>query len=398
MSGAINYISCGLLWVALLFRLPDIRRHWSEPSLRAIIAVLGFASMCFLLGAPPTVALINSVSGIPNLAAPLTYAAITAYSAASLVLIACWRGGASVRRTARNWIYSYAGVLTGIAVLFAVGNPAEERRTDFDTFYATTPWVAEMVVLYLLAHLTAATVSAVWSLRWARETEVRRRPWLRASLLTIGTGTALSTGYSISKLAAIAARWSGRDWVTVGTSVSSLCAGLGALVTVTGFLLPMAGHHLSAWADFVRLAPLDALLDPVLEDRALRVERPRSPLLWGTWRRSTILNGLHEIEVFFDRALYEQVHDAELKRLREAAGAHGPEDGAQGRAVASAWAVTISAAARRSAQRSAGAFGESAPLPLPRDPKALVQIADAVRRTERRARCVAAGPARAGSL
>ncbi|TQJ92251.1 MAB_1171c family putative transporter [Streptomyces sp. SLBN-31] len=398
MSGAINYISCGLLWVALLFRLPDLRRHWSEPSLRAIIAVLGFASMCFLLGAPPTVALINSVSGIPNLAAPLTYAAITAYSAASLVLIACWRGGPSVRRTARNWIYSYAGVLTGIAVLFAVGNPAEERRTDFDTYYATTPWVAEMVVLYLLAHLTAATVSAVWSLRWARETEVRRRPWLRAGLLTIGTGTALSTGYSISKLAAIAARWSGRDWVTVGTSVSSLCAGLGALLTVAGFLLPMAGHHLSSWADFVRLAPLDALLDPVLEDRALRLERPRSPLLWGTWRRSTILNGLHEIEVFFDKALYEQVHDAELKRLRETAGAHGPEDGAQGRAVASAWAVTISAAARRSAQRSSGAFGESAPLPLPQDPKALVRIADAVRRSERRERSVAAGPARAGSL
>ncbi|WP_427164527.1 MAB_1171c family putative transporter [Streptomyces sp. C1-1] len=398
MSGAINYISCGLLWIALLFRLPDLRRHWSEPSLRAIIAVLGFASMCFLLGAPPTVALINSLSGIPNLAAPLTYAAITAYSAASLVLIACWRGGPSVRRTARNWICSYAGVLIGIAVLFAVGDPAEERRTDFDTYYATTPWVAEMVVLYLLAHLTAATVSAVWSLRWARETEVRRRPWLRASLLTIGTGTALSTGYSISKLAAIAARWSGQDWVTVGTSVSSLCAGLGALLTVAGFLLPVAGHHLSAWADFVRLAPLDALLDPVLEDRALRVERPRSPLLWGTWRRSTILNGLHEIEVFFDKALYEKVHDAELKKLRETAGGNGPEDSAQGRAVASAWAVTISAATRRSAQRPAGAFGESAPLPLPRDPKALVQIADAVKRSERRGRSVAAGPARAGTL
>ncbi|MCL6671847.1 MAB_1171c family putative transporter [Streptomyces panaciradicis] len=400
MSGAINYLSCGLLWIALLFRLPDLRRHWSEPSLRAIIAVLGFASMCFLLGAPPTVALINSVTGTPNLAAPLTYAAITAYSASSLVLIACWRGGPSIRRTARNWICSYAGVLIGIAVLFAVGNPAEERRTDFDIYYATTPWVAEMVVLYLLAHLTAATVSAVWSLRWAREPEVRRRPWLRASLLTIGTGTALSTGYSISKLAAIAARWSGQDWVTVGTSVSSLCAGLGALLTVAGFLLPMAGHHLSAWADFVRLAPLDALLDPVLEDRALRVERPRSPLLWGTWRRSTILNGLHEIEVFFDKALYEQVHDAELKRLRETGGAGGPdpEDGAHGRAVASAWAVTITAAARRSAQPSAGPFGDTAPLPLPRDPKALVQIADAVKRSERRARCLAAGPARAGSL
>lgn len=219
MSGAINYVSCGLLWVALLLRLPDLIRRWVDPSLRAIVGVLGFASLCFLFGAPPTVALINRVTGVPNLAAPLTYGAITAYSAALLILIACWRGGPSMRRTTRNWIYGYAAVLVGIAVLFALGNAADERRTDFDTYYAMTPWVAEMVVLYLLAHLTAVTVSALWALRWARERELRQRPWLRASLLTIGVGTVISAGYSSSKLIAVVARWSGRHWAVLGTSI-----------------------------------------------------------------------------------------------------------------------------------------------------------------------------------
>ena len=398
MSGAINYISCGLLWTALLFRLPDLKRHWSEPSLRAIIGVLGFASLCFLFGAPPTVALINRVTGVPNLAAPLTYAAITAYSAASLVLIACWRGGPTMRRTTQNWIYGYTAVLVGIAVLFAVGNPADERRTDFDTFYATTPWVAEMVVLYLIAHLTATTVSAIWSLRWARETEVRQRPWLRASLVTIGAGTALSAGYSISKLAAVVARWSGRDWSSLGTSVSPLCAGLGALLTVTGVLLPMAGHHLSAWADFVRLAPLDAVLDPVLKDRALRVARPRSPFLWGTWRRSTILNGLREIEMLFDQGLYDRVHDAELKRLQRMDDRSRHVGAAHERAASAAWAATIASAARLGTRPSAEPFGPSVPPSLPRDPRMLVLIADAVKRSEREARSIATDPARAGSL
>jgi len=397
MSGAINYISFGLLTVALLFRLPDLRRHSSDPSLRAIIAVLGFASLCFLFGAPPTVTVINRVTGIPNLAAPLTYGAITAYSASSLVLIACWRGGPSIRRTSRNWIYGYAGVLLCIAVLFAVGNHAVVRRTDFDTYYAKTPWVAEMVVLYLLAHLTAATVSAVWSLRWARETEVRQRPWLRASLMTIATGTLLTAGYSISKLTAIGACWSGQDWPAVGTSVSSLCAGLGALLTVTGFLLPMAGHHLSGWADFVRLASLDALLDPVLKDHALRVERPHSPFLWSTWRRSTILNGLHEIEMFLDKELYDQVYTAELRRLQGTGELRDRKD-AEPEAVATAWAVTIAKAARRCARRSADPFSEPAPLPLPRDPEALVRIAEAVKHAQRKDRSVATDPARAGSL
>ncbi|MFF7977290.1 MAB_1171c family putative transporter [Streptomyces sp. NPDC007905] len=382
MSGSINYISCGLLWIGLLVKLPDLMRHWSEPSLRAINGVLAFASLCFLFGAPSSVGVINRVSGVPNLAAPLTYASITAYSAALLILIVCWRGGPSVRRTTRSWMYGYAAILGGIAALFALGNAPEERRTDFDTYYATTPWIAEMVVLYLVAHLTAVTVSAVWSLRWGFEAEVRKRPWLRASLLTIGAGTVISAGYSLSKLVAVVARWAGHDWAALGTSISPLCAGLGALLTVVGVLLPMAGHHLSAWRDFFRLAPLDAVLDPVLNDRALRVERPRSPFLWGIWRQSTILNGLYAIETLFDKRLYDEAYDAELQRTGDGE-----------RATSAAWAATIAAAAKRSTQPVLEPVGASARLSHPRDPQALVLIADAVKRSEREVRATVPGPA-----
>lgn len=400
MNGAINYVSCGLLWTALLFRLPDLTRRRPDPSLRAIVGVLAFASLCFLFGAPPTVALINRVTGVPNAAAPLTYAAITAYSAALLVLIACWRGGPSARRTTRNWICSYAAVLVGIGVLFALGHATEERRTDFDTYYATAPWVAEMVVLYLLAHLTATVVSALWALRWAREPDVRQRPWLRASLLTIGAGTVLSAGYSSSKLLAVAARWSGRDWPALGTSVPPVCAGLGALLTVAGVLLPVAVHHLSAWGDFVRLAPLEAVLDPVLRERSLRLERPRSPLLWATWRRSTVLNGLREIEALLDHGLYDAVYDAELARLRAGGRLLDGAPAAQDLASAAAWAATITAAARRrrSGQPAAAPVGAAAPVPLPRDPEVLVLVADAVKRAAGTVCSPAPGPATAGSV
>ncbi|MFF0777616.1 hypothetical protein [Streptomyces sp. NPDC003720] len=388
MSGAINYISCGLLWVGLLAKLPDLIRHRGELSQRAINGVLAFASLCFLFGAPPSVGVINRVSGVPNLAAPLTYVSITAYSASLLILIACWRGGPTVRRTTRRWMWGYAAVLAGVAALFALGTTPRERRTDFDTYYATTPWIAEMVVLYLLAHLTAVTVSALWSLRWGFEAEVRERPWLRASLLTIGTGTVITAGYSVSKLIAVAARWSGRDWPVLATSVPAVCAGLGALLTVAGVLLPMTGYHLSAWRDFFRLASLDAALDPVLRDRALRVERPRSPFLWGTWRRSTILNGLHALETLFDTRLFDEVHEAELTRT-----------GDRERAVSVAWAATIAAAAQRSTQPVLEHVGAPSRLSHPRDSEALVLIADALKRSARLTRATAqvaggAGPGR----
>jgi hypothetical protein len=387
MSGSINYISCGLLWIGLLVKLPDLVRHWRDPSLRAINGALAFASLCFLFGAPASVRVINRVSGVPNLAAPLTYASITAYSAALLLLIACWRGGPGLRRTARRWITGYAAVLMGIAVLFVLGDAGEERRSDFDTYYATAPWISAMVVLYLVAHLTAVSVSAVWSLRWAFEAEVCERPWLRASLLTIGAGTVVSSGYSLSKLAAVLARWTGRDWVTLGTSLPPVCAGLGAVLTVVGVLLPMAGHHLSCWRDFFRLAPLDAVLDPVLTDRALRVERPRSPFLWGTWRWSTIHNGLLAIETLYDETLYDEAHDAELERT-----------GDWRRASSTAWAATIAAAVQRSTQPFLEAAGAPARLSHPRDGESLVLIADAVKRSGQQARATDPGRAEARSV
>ncbi|BFO21227.1 hypothetical protein SHKM778_76150 [Streptomyces sp. KM77-8] len=93
MSGLLNYASCGALWLGLLVRAPDLLRHRRDPYLRSLCAVLGLAGLCFFLGAPPTVGAVNDVSGVPNLAAPVTYAAITGYCAASQVLVVHWRGG-----------------------------------------------------------------------------------------------------------------------------------------------------------------------------------------------------------------------------------------------------------------------------------------------------------------
>ncbi|MFC7510803.1 hypothetical protein ACFQV4_07240 [Streptomyces thermocarboxydus] len=214
-GGLLNYVSCGVLWLGLLIKAPDLLRHRRDPYLRAICAVLGLAGLCFFLGAPPTVGAVNRIGGVPNLAAPLTYAAITGYCAASQVLVVHWRGGpgAAHRPPLDRRVRRRRG---GVAATFALGEAPVERRTDLDTYYATTPYIAQMIVLYLLAHLTAATVTAVSSLRWAR----RVRGGLRAGLLLLGAGAACGAGYSSTKLVAVAARWTGRDWTTLVTTVS----------------------------------------------------------------------------------------------------------------------------------------------------------------------------------
>ncbi|GGY13611.1 MAB_1171c family putative transporter [Streptomyces djakartensis] len=375
MSGLIAYASCAVLWLGLVVKAPDLFRHPHDPYLRAICGVLGLAGLCFFLGSPPTIGAVNRLSGIPNLAAPLTYAAIIAYSAASQILVALWRGGPGARRTARRWVLAYSGVVLGIVGLFALGEAPVERRTDLDTYYASTPYLREMIVLYLTGHLTAIAVTAVSALRWAREV----RGWLRAGLVTLGVGAVCAAGFSVVKLVAVTARWSGRDWSLLGSEVAMSVAGAGALLTATGVLIPLAGPGLvewrRAWRTYVRLAPLERELDDVLVRRALRLPRPRwsSPVTRLVWRRTSIHNALSHLDAYADRELYDETLAAALRATGDAE-----------RAAATAWAAVIAAAARGAASLPAAGrqptralesewFQERAP-----GPDALVRIADAL--------------------
>ncbi|MFG2311510.1 MAB_1171c family putative transporter [Streptomyces sp. NPDC048566] len=335
MNGLINYVSAGLLWLGLAVKGPDLVRHRADPILRVMCTVMALAGLCFLLGAPPTVGWINHASGVPNLAAPLTYAAITAYSASSLVLIVHWRGGPGVCRVARFVTATYGFVLLGITTLFATGAAPTERRTDFDTYYATTPLIAEMIVLYLVAHLAAVTATALWSLRWARKVH----GWLRAGLYVLGTGTVVGAGYSLSKLAAITGRWCGRSWDPLGTEVATGLAGLGALLTVVGILLPWAAPSMMTWLlpqqSYRRLAPLERVLETILTGQSLRLPRPwpSSPATLLIWRQTSIHNALTYLDPFVDQTVFDRAHDQTLTATRD-----------RQKARAAGWAAAVAAA------------------------------------------------------
>ncbi|MYU21299.1 MAB_1171c family putative transporter [Streptomyces sp. SID8352] len=360
MNGLVNYVSCAVLWLGLAVKAPDLIRHRRDPYLGSICAVLGLAGLCFFLGAPPTVGAVNRLGGVPNLAAPLTYASITAYGAAAQVLIVHWRGGPRVREVARRWVCAYTLVVLGIAVLFALGEAPVERRTDLDTYYATTPFIGQMIVLYLAGHLTAVTVTAVSALRWAREVGGA----LRVGLLALGAGALCNAGYSVTKLAAVGARHAGRDWSVLASGVSRAAAAVSALLTVAGVLIPLIVPRLAACRralrTYARLAPLERLLDGVLTRRRLRLPRPRlaSPSTRLMWRQTSIHNALSHLVPYVDGALYERVLAAELRA-----------DGDAARAEAAAWAAVVAAAVRaaeggEAARPEPGAPSAGTPLPL----------------------------------
>ncbi|MEW2163654.1 MAB_1171c family putative transporter [Streptomyces sp. NPDC007084] len=274
MSGLIYYLAAAVLWTGLAAQLPDLWRHWRDPLKRAFCAVIFLSGLCFVLGAPPTVALVNGTTGIPNVAAPLTYGTVTAFSAASLILIVHWRGTDPVRvhRTARVWMFSYLAVIASLGILFTLGDAPVERRADFDTYYASTPFIREMIVLYLVAYLVAAVTTTLLCWRWTRQ--VRR--WTRASLALLVLGWLFISAYGVVKFVALTAHWLGHGWDGLSTSVAPLVA-VGACLASAGYILPVIGPRIDSAITFVRLRPLFRLLAGPAGGR-----RPVTPLSWRT--------------------------------------------------------------------------------------------------------------------
>ncbi|MFG2440579.1 DUF6545 domain-containing protein [Streptomyces sp. NPDC048508] len=220
--------------------------------------VVLLAGTCFALGSPSAVADINRLFGSPNAAVPVTYSAVTAFSASTIVLMIRWRGGLhdQVQRAVRRWRGIYTVIIISQVTLFFAGNANVERRTDFDTYYAKAPFLREMIVLYLVAHTGAMATTAKFCWQWIDHTGGRTRTTLK--LFTLGW--VCNAAYGSVKLSAVTARWFGHDMDELSTGLAPVLACVGAAFVATGYLLPAVGSHLDGLVMLLRLRPLARLL------------------------------------------------------------------------------------------------------------------------------------------
>lgn len=250
------WIPAGILAAALAIKLPSIIRLWKDPLLRAVGGLLLLACAVFVFVAPSTIARVNRLTGVPNFSGPWVYSLLTAFCASCLLLIITWRNGSSdrsgrTRRARRRVIGVYSCVIVAMWVLFALADVPVERLRDLDTYYANTPCMRELILLYLLAHTTAALITnwLIWN--WIRTHGLDA--WLRWGLKFLGTGYALQLVFDAVKLTAVTARWTGRNLDWLSTAVAPPIACLSAVLVAVGFILPHAGQYLhDRWR--VRLA------------------------------------------------------------------------------------------------------------------------------------------------
>ncbi|MFF9155246.1 DUF6545 domain-containing protein [Streptomyces sp. NPDC014846] len=307
-----------LLVLVLLYKVPALVRAWRNPLVRQVGGLLTVACCVFIFVVPSTIRKVNDVTGVTNFSAPWVYSLLTGFCASCLLLIIKWRGGLEVKvRRATFWVYgSYGAVVTALWVLFALGDHHVERVKDLDTFYATTPYMREMIVLYLLAHTVAVLITS--ALLWSWESRVRGTGWLHVGVVVLGVGYALNLAYDVAKVIPVVARWTGRtglDWMS--TDLAPLIASLGGLLIGIGFVLPHAAerfsHRWSARRLYWALRPLGRVLQMVPAASApVALGRFESLDLRLTHRQTFIRDALRQVGPFMDADLREATRERHL--------------------------------------------------------------------------------------
>ncbi|MGC4987273.1 MAB_1171c family putative transporter [Streptomyces sp. DT193] len=329
MNEWIYFLIAAALWAGLAAHLTSLRRTWRDPLKRAFCAVIFLAGSSFALGAPPVIAAINHITGVPNAAVPVAYGTVTAFSAASLVLVIQWRGGRPqhVQRVSRLWLGTYTLVIVIQAALFAAGDATAERRTDFDTYYAGTPFIREMIVLYLVAYTAAAVTTTVLCWRWTSHIS----GWTGRSLKLLTLGWLCISFYGPAKLTALTLRWTGHAADGLSTQFAPFLASVGAAGVTVGFILPLAGPALETCQILLRLRPLVQLLRPAnrwqftvslswrsLADVELQLTRRTTAIRDGLSRLNPILDD-HVQQAAYARAIADGESDTAAKAIGSAA-------------------------------------------------------------------------------
>ncbi|MFJ6729310.1 MAB_1171c family putative transporter [Streptomyces sp. NPDC091281] len=338
---------CGCLLLLIgLIKLPAAVRRRHDTALRAAVAVLVTGAAVFFLTAPDSIALVNQVTGIQNFAAPLAYSALMANSGASLLLIINWRAARpeQTRRASRMCVAVSCAAILALHVLFWLGDAPVEQRTLFDGYYAETPYIREMILLYLLVQGGATLTASVLCWRWSREVTGS----LRAGLLILVPSFLLHVAYDIVKLVAVVARWTGRHWDFLIDQVAPLAAAPSALLAVTGFALPLVGPRLASALHAVRrlreLTPLWKELQAVPAPVSVRIALPwfSTPAVRLTARVTAIFDALLSIAPYYDAEARDRAFETAIR---------GGASRAQAAVSADAAMIVIAVDRRRSQTR-----------------------------------------------
>ncbi|MEV6404104.1 MAB_1171c family putative transporter [Streptomyces bobili] len=319
-SGSLGFYICGFILLAVCaLKVPALVQRRHDMLLRAACIILFTAGSQMIIAAPETIVALNRHTGIMNVAAPTVYAITVAFSGASLLLIINWRPAPpeKTRQASRLCITAYSLGFIAVILLFWAGNAPVEQVTLFDAYYANTPYIREMIVLYLVAQAVAMMTASILCWRWSREVHGS----LRTGLRLLAPAYLIIVCYDSLRLVAVASRWMGYNLDFLVDEVSPPLAGPASLLGAIGFIVPLAGPRLAETAQSVRqlrqLAPLWRALRDVPTPGAIRMSLPwwrTPPEVLLTVRKTALYDAIHTLSPYCDPAVRESAYRVALRR------------------------------------------------------------------------------------
>ncbi len=246
----------------------------------------------------------------------------TVFSGASLVLIINWRPAPpeQAQRFTRLCVTAYGLTVLAIVTLFWAGQAPVEQPTLFDAYYATTPYIREMISLYLVAQGVAMMVAGTLCWRWSGKVDGS----LRAGLRILAIAYLFIVSYDAIRLTAVTAQWTGHDLDYLVDKISPLFSAPSCLLGALGFAVPLIGPKVAETTRVVKqlwqLQPLWRTLRNVRTPSAVRVTLPwwrTSPAVLLTGRKTTLYDALLALTPHFDPAVREAVYHSVLRNGEE---------------------------------------------------------------------------------
>lgn len=275
---------------ALAYKLLDLRKAPDNPVLRSLCATLACAALGFVAATPAIYLPVSTALGLDNLGKLVVHGSLIAFSVCVQRMLIMWNDPPEIALPrARRRVIAGVVVLLVMVVLLTLAPVHDSTAEHFAETYATTPFIAEYLLLYVTAVGTGLAEIARLCWRFAK---VAGRPWLVRGLHLTAVGAAITLGYCVTKGIYVVCRNVGIRLDLLADS-SSVFAALGGALVSLGLVLPALGPRLSAtarWFGHLRayhqLFPLWLAVYDAMPDIAL--DPPKHPKI-ARWR----LNKLH---------------------------------------------------------------------------------------------------------
>lgn len=243
MNAVLYPLCASVAWISLLFKLPALLSRARGPAATAIGFFYLFMGLTFTISDPRVWALLDRLTGVPNLALLLSQSSVIGVAASQLAALTHWAlPSDEARPRVRRQLWVFACVLVAMAALFALADLKEEDTTSAAVRYAGQGLYSVYLMLYVTAFAVTQVLLAQQCLRYARGIEGK---WLSRGLRLAALGAVGGMVYSAVRYADVVARPLGMDpqrW----EFLARLGAGLGGILTLIGWSIPGWGPQINA--------------------------------------------------------------------------------------------------------------------------------------------------------